>query len=234
MQRDPKVLKAVLDVAVQPVGIGHKLVDALDFEAFQGASTRHDETDVARPQDHDAVSGAQVLDVDVTLGEARGVYTSRTAARDFDLEAGALATAHGEHHRAAGEAGHTVFAHDGDAVCRVFSSAFVDAERHGPEHDIDAGLAHAVDETLGVFGAGELFFEMGEAEAGVDALAQDAAKMLVALDDYGRRAGFVRCEGSSHARGAAADDDDVVIVCFNLSHASSPPRRWRPCGRPGS
>lgn len=31
----------------------------------------------------------------------------------------------------------------------------------------------------------ELFFEMGETEAGVDALAQDAAKMLVALDDYG-------------------------------------------------
>ncbi len=84
---------------------------------------------------------------------------------------------------------------------------------------------HAVDETLGVFGAGELLFEMGEAEAGVDALEQDASKMLVALDDYGRRAGFVRCEGSSHARGAAADDDDVVIACFNLSHASSPPRR---------
>ena len=28
--------------------------------------------------------------------------------------------------------------------------------------------------------------------------------------------------------------DAVVIACFNLSHASSPPRRWRPCGRPGS
>ena len=47
----------------------------------------------------------------------------------------------------------------------------VNREHHGAQVDLDGGVFYTVDETLGVLGTGELFFEIGEAKAGVDALA---------------------------------------------------------------
>ena len=58
-------------------------------------------------------------------------------------------------------------------------------------------------------------FAISEAKAGVDALAQDATELSIALDDCGRSANVGRLEGCSLARGATADNDDVI---GNLVH----------------
>ena len=91
----------------------------------------------------------------------------------------------------------------------------VDREHHGAQVDLDGGVFYTVDETLGILGTGELFFEIGEAKAGVNALAQDATELSIVFDDCGRSAGVGRLEGCSHARGATADNDDVI---GNLVH----------------
>ena len=58
-----------------------------------------------------------------------------------------------------------------------------------------------VDETLGILGTGELFFEIGEAKAGVNALAQDATELSIAFDDCGRSAGVGRLEAAAMPAG---------------------------------
>ncbi len=62
-----------------------------------------------------------------------------------------------------------------------------------------------------VLGAGELLLERVEAEAVVDALVEDAAEAVVALDhDDGVASGVAGGDGRGEAGGAAADDDDVI------------------------
>ena len=86
----------------------------------------------------------------------------------------------------------------------------VNGEDHRAQIDLNGGGLHAVDEALGVLGAGELLFKVGEAKAGVDALAQDAAKLGVAFDDGGGGSGVGSLECRCHTGGAAADNDNVV------------------------
>ena len=86
----------------------------------------------------------------------------------------------------------------------------VNGEDHGAQVDLDGGVFHAVDKALGVFGAGELLFKVGEAKAGVDALTQDAAELCVALDDRCGSSGIGSLECRRHTGRAAADNNDVV------------------------
>ena len=60
--------------------------------------------------------GPQVLDVDVTLGEARGEHARRAATGNLDFRARAFAATHGKHHGAAVHVDHTRFGHDADGV----------------------------------------------------------------------------------------------------------------------
>ena len=78
-----------------------------------------------------------------------------------------------------------------------------------------------VDEALCIFGPGELLFEVRESKTGVDALAQDAAEMIIALDDDDVGSRFVRCECGSHACGTSSDDSDVKVARWDASHLSA-------------
>lgn len=58
-------------------------------------------------------------------------------------------------------------------------------------------------------GTSELLFKVRQAKAGVDALAEDAAQVLLALHDGHACACLMRGQRSRHAGRSAADDDHV-------------------------
>ena len=85
-----------------------------------------------------------------------------------------------------------------------------EVEDHGPGSDGDALAADVLDQTLGVFGAGDRLLVEEKPEAVVDALVEDAAEGAVPLDEQDvRRAGPPGAQRRGQAGRSAADDDDV-------------------------
>lgn len=121
VQRNSKVVQAVLDIAAQAVGVRHELVHALDRNPLERAATCHDQPDVARAQDDGARAGLEVLDIDVSLRQACRKHAGGSAAGNLDLAAGAFAATHGKDDRASGELPHAGGAHERDGVDRGVS-----------------------------------------------------------------------------------------------------------------
>ena len=95
--------------------------------------------------------------------------------------------------------------------------------------DVNAHLAGAVDVALRVLGAGQLLLEAVQAEAVVDALAQDAAGVVLALEHKQVvNAVFLRRNGSREARRARADDENIHALAVHLSSPPSSRREWCP------
>ena len=65
---------------------------------------------------------------------------------------------------------------------------------------------HLVDKALRVLGTGELLFKVRQAKAGVDALAEDAAQVLLALHDGHACLCLMRGQRGRHAGRSAADN----------------------------
>ena len=93
-----------------------------------------------------------------------------------------------------------------------------DIQHHGVQTDVNAGLTYHVDEAPGILRAGQLFLEIVQTEAVVDALVEDAAQLTVALDDADRATACFPCGiRSGQTCRAAADNHEFVF------HASVPP-----------
>lgn len=90
-----------------------------------------------------------------------------------------------------------------------FALARIDSKHHAVQEQRDVGCAHLVDKALRVLGTSEFLFKVRKAKSGVDALAQDAAQMLLALNDGYARAGLMRGKCGRHAGGASTDNDHV-------------------------
>lgn len=121
MQRNAKVVQAVLHIATQAIGVRHELVHALDGNPLERAPARHNKADVARAQNDGARAGFEVLDIDVSLRQARRKHAGGSAAGDLDLAAGALTATHGKDDRAPGELQDAGRAHERDGMdCGVF------------------------------------------------------------------------------------------------------------------
>ena len=75
-------------------------------------------------------------------------------------------------------------------------------------------LAHQLDKAARVLGARQLLLEIMQAEAVVDALVEDAAQLVVALQNQdAARARLARgLQAAASPAGPAADDDDVAPV----------------------
>ena len=116
VQRNAKVVQAVLNIAAQPVGVRHELVHALDGNPLERAAARHDQPDIARAQNDGARAGFEVLDIDVSLRQAGRKHAGGAAAGDLDLAAGALAAPHGKDDGTPGELQHTGGIHERDGV----------------------------------------------------------------------------------------------------------------------
>ena len=116
--------------------------------------------------------------------------------------------------------------------------ARINPNHHAVQEQRNVGCAHLVDKALCVFGTGEFLFKVRQAKAGVDALAEDAAQVLLALHDGHACAGLMRGQRGRHACRPAADNDhveglrlygfyDAAInrTRFELLHPSAPPSK---------
>ena len=206
LQGDAVVVQALDDVALQAAGIGHDLRHDLDLCALEGQTAGHDEADVAAAQDDHLPAGHIALHVDQTLGRTGAVDARGTEARDVQRAAAALTAAHGQDDGPRLDLEQAVnLVHGGDDLVRA------DGEDHGQELIFDAALKHLVDEALGVLGAGQLLLEGVQAEAVVDALVQDAAQLVVALQDQDAPIPGVVCGNRCRKTGGAAADDNNII-----------------------
>ena len=229
VQRNAKVVQAVLHIAAQAVGVRHELVHALDRNPLERAAARHDKPDVTRAQNDGTRAGLEVFDIDVSLRQARRKHAGGTAAGDLDLAARALAAPHGKDDRASGELQHAVAAHErdgmGDAIfCALVYTrralARINPNHHAVQEQRNVGRAHLVDKALRVLGTGELLLKVRKAKTGVDALAEDSAQMLLALHDGHVGAGLLRGKRSCHASRPAADDDHVEVLRRHRRYSS--------------
>ncbi len=116
------------------------------------------------------------------------------------------------------------------SVARVHHGDFPvvgDLQHHRVEHQFRTRLFQHVDETPGVFRAGQFFLEIVQAESVVDALVQDSARLSVAFHDEN----FSGSVFISFARGGqpgrtCADYDDIVFF-----HPFAPPTLVSPVSR---
>ncbi len=92
-----------------------------------------------------------------------------------------------------------VRAHERDGVGRgVFRGLVrINPKHHAAQEQRNVGRAHLVDKALRVLGTGEFLFKVRQAKAGVDALAQDAAQVLLALHDGHARAPALCAESAA-------------------------------------
>ena len=90
-------------------------------------------------------------------------------------------------------------------------------QHHGVQLHLHAGILEHIDEAPGVLRAGELLAKAVQTKAVVDALVQNTAQLLVALqnEDVAQTA-FPCLAGSSKARRAAADNDQINHCSFLL------------------
>ena len=220
LQGDAVVVQALDDVPLQPAGIGHQLRHHLDLGPLQGHAAGHDEPDIAGAQDDHLPTGHIALHIHQPLGGARGVDARRAAAGYAQRAPGPLPAAHGQDDRLGVELEQPVLpVHGGDGLIRR------QIQHHGVQLIGDAQLLHLLNEPPGILGAGELLLKGVQAEAVVNALVQDAAQLVVPLQDEDiPQARLVGRRRSSQPRRAAADDDKFVF-----SHGLSPSLRWRPC-----
>ena len=224
IQGDVIVLQALHDVAVQAGGIGHQLYAGQHLGALQGHAARHDQADIAAAQDDHAAAGHIALEVDKLLRGAGAVDAGAAGAGNGQRAAGTLAAAHGQHNSLGLEHLQAPLAGDGgDGLIGIHA-------QHGyARAHVDAHFSGLVDITLGVFGAGQLFLKAMQAEAVVDALAQDAAGIVLAFQhDQAVHARLLGGDGGGQTRRARADDQDIhlgygyAVIHFTL-HRGAPP-----------
>ena len=165
IKRNVKVIEALHDVSRQTAGIRHDLDAGEHLRALERHAARHDETDVARAENDDAPADHVALDIKVALCSAGGENACRTGARDGDRAAGALAAAHREDDGLCLKV--LIAALGGDDVNVLVRG---DVQHHGVQTDVHAGLAYHVDKAAGILRAGQLFLEIVQTEAVVDAL----------------------------------------------------------------
>lgn len=94
-------------------------------------------------------------------------------------------------------------------VVRTRAFARINPKYHAVQEQHDVGRAHLVDKALRVLGASEFLLKVRQAKTRVNALAEDAAQMLLALHDGHVRAGLMRGKRGRHASRSAADNDHV-------------------------
>ena len=230
VQRDVKILQALHNVAGQAAGIGHDLHAGQHLGPFQRHPPGHDQADVAAAQNEHPFAYQIALHVDIALGGTGGVDAGRAGARDADGPAGALPAAHAEDDALCFE----------DLVALLLADTvdlFIrrDLQHHGAQLHPDASGAQHFNVAPGVLRAGELFAETVQPEAVVDALVQDAAQLVVTLQNQNIAQAVLPCAvGCGKACRAAADDDQINHGWFPPAWFRTVRRCCLPCpaGRP--
>ena len=137
---------------------------------------------------------------------ARRKDTRRTGTGDGNRAAGAFAAAHRQHNGPPPE--NLVALRFTDGVELAFGR---EVEHHRIEPHLHRSVGEHFDEPVRVFGPGEFLLEAVEPETIVDALVEDAAELLVALEDEdAAQPRLIGGAGGGEPRGAASDDNQII------------------------
>lgn len=208
VERNAKIVEALDDIALEAAGIGHQLSNGEDFCALERHAAGHDEADVAAAKDDDAAADHAALDVDKALRRPGGVDARRTEAGDVQCAARPFAAAHGEDDALRLNCKAAVYRVEcGDGLVRR------DAEHHRVQQERDVPLRGLIDESLGIFRAGQLLLEGVESEAVVDALVEDAAELLVPFQNQDVPAARV-VRGNRRGKAAGPPPMMSTSTCF--------------------
>ena len=214
LQRNVKVVKALLDVTGKTAGIGHQLANGVNLGTLQRHTACHDQTDVSGTKNDYVFAGEIALHVNVLLRGARTENTRGTVACKRQRTGRSLTASHGKDHSLSLDLENAFFGIGGGD--HLFGG---DVQHHGVEHIGDLLFKHLCFITPCVFGAGQLLAKAMQTKAVVDTLTQNTAKGGIALQDQNiGNSFFVGCHRCTHACGAAANDDKI-----NLLHLSCPP-----------
>ncbi len=205
VQGDAVVVQALLDIPGQAAGIGQHLKYRLHLRALQGQTPRHNHADVAGTHNDDFLAHHGIVKIDIALSHA-GVINSRgSGAGDGQRAPGTLPAPHSQ------DDGFRL--HLEQAVPRGCGDNLVPGQVNdgGVGDGFNAQLLRHVDKALGILRAAEGLAEAGQAEAVMDTLAQNAAKLLFPLDNENVvHALLFQLDGSRKSGGAAADNDYIM------------------------
>ena len=176
IERDVEILKALDDIPLEAGGVGHGLNAAQNFGPLQGEPPGHDEADVAAAQNEYPFAYQIALHVDIALGSTGGVDAGGAGARDGEGAAGPLPAAHGQNH--APGLFHAIAQRGAHHVDPPLLCEF---QNRGVRPQLHPGFGEHPEKTPGILRTGELLLEIVKAEAAVDALVQDAARLPVPL-----------------------------------------------------
>ena len=207
LQGDAEVIQTLDDVTLQTAGVGHQFGNDLNLCAFQSHTAGHDQADVTGTQNHALTAGQESFHVDQALCGTGGVDTGGTEAGNIQSTTGTLTAAHSQNNSLGLQLEQTVLTvHGGD---NLVSAQIQD---HGVQLVGDTQLLHLLDEAAGVFGTGQLFLEGVQTETVMDALVQNAAQFVVALQDQNvLNTCLVGSDSSCQTGGTAADNYEFIF-----------------------
>ena len=190
MQRNAEVVQALHHVATQARRMRHQLVHAHHLGSLRRQTARHDQPDVSRPEDHRATPGQAPLEVHEVLRAARREHARRTRARQVERAQPALARAGGQHHGARRDGMRAARVHRVHRERRsVVRAPRIDGRHAGArQHVHRARVRKRVDLALRVLGTRQLHAEAVQPEPVVHALLEDAAQLLLAVEQKHARA----------------------------------------------
>ena len=208
MQRDAEVVQALHHVATQTGRMRHQLVHAHHLGPLRRQTARHDQPDVSRPEDHRATPGQAPLEVHEVLRAARREHARRTRARQVERAQPALARAGGQHHGARLDRMRAARVHRVHRERRsVVRAPRIDGRHAGTrQHVHRARVRKRVDLALRVLGTRQLHAEAVQPEPVVHALLEDAAQLLLTVEQKHARAllrgrlgcGYAGCPAARH------------------------------------
>ena len=189
-----------------------------DLLAVDGKASGHDLADIAGAEHGNAPADIEMIDIDHFLHLTSCVNAFRSGAADAERADGALA--------AAGRQNTLI---KGDRKKRALpgedsGAAGIQAQHSRFQKDIELmrslrGL-DPIDKALCIRGPGQIFFEIAETEAVVDALRQYAAESRTAVGQYDRKTALTGGESGSHTGSACTDDQNIVVRCAGSRNAS--------------
>ena len=207
LERDPEIIQALHDIALQSARIRHQLRHHMHFRPFQAHPSRHDQANIPRSKDHDISARHEAVDIDQLLRRSRRVNASRPVSGNIKRAPGTFPASHCKNDRISLYCLQTVFIHERHLfIC-------IQIKDHRIQKAIDAQIFHLVNETLRIFRTRQLLMKRMQAKPVMDTLIQDAAQTLVPLQDHDViQARLFRSARSRKSRRTSPDHDQLFFI----------------------
>ncbi len=217
-QGDVKVIQALDYISGQAARIGHDFDTGHHLGPLQGHAPGHNQADVPGSQNHDPAAHHVAFHVDIALGRPGRQDTRHPAAGRLNGPPGPFPATHGQDDCLAFQGPVALTrTHEGHPVAAPMA---VKGKNHGVAGHLDVTVHDLIDQSTGIFGPGQLFLEIVEAKAIVDALVEDTPQFQIPLHNQDPlQAGLPGRQGGTQTGRSSPDDDTFIAV----KHPGSPP-----------